>query len=450
MLVKNRIFILVVLCSCLYIFVHAQSNDQNTPKLNSPYSRLGIGDIYSDQMSFTAGMGGLTTAITDPFHANFENPAALGDLASTSFNFGLFGRYGNFSNDNPDFNTIENYGGNISELNLAFPIFNAINSVLDQRQRKVKWGMSIGIMPYSFRGYNILSNTRVDSVGAVQTSFKGKGGTYRIHWSNGIKYKNFNAGLTIGYFFGKNTSESFIEQTENAASNDLITIFNQSFSSLILRTGFQYRLELDKDLKDNKKNKKSILLGTNLNYGQSVAIRTDDLVYAEHFIDNSLDTISNVLEARSTGQIPMSISLGATYEVNNKMKLGVEITNTRWSKADGLGNGVELQDASRFALGWEYIPDYASYNKYWKQIRYRVGAFYEQDPRNPGEQLTTNGITLGFGFPIILPRQQTSFVNLSFAVGQTGQANLLQETYFKTTVGFTLNDNTWFFKRKFD
>jgi hypothetical protein len=73
------------------------------------------------------------------------------------------------------------------------------------------------------------------------------------------------------------------------------------------------------------------------------------------------------------------------------------------------------------------------------------------DPRTlDGAQSQFWGVTLGAGFPIILPRQQISFLNIAFEGGRLGVANVLEETYFKISFGFTLNDNSWFFKRKFN
>ena len=60
------------------------------------------------------------------------------------------------------------------------------------------------------------------------------------------------------------------------------------------------------------------------------------------------------------------------------------------------------------------------------------------------------GVTFGMGMPIILPRQGKSFINLGFEVGKQGFADSLEETFFKFNLGFTLNDDTWFFKRKFN
>jgi hypothetical protein len=80
-----------------------------------------------------------------------------------------------------------------------------------------------------------------------------------------------------------------------------------------------------------------------------------------------------------------------------------------------------------------------------------LGAFYENDPRTfNGDQLSKRGVTVGLGLPLTLPRQQTSFVNLAFEGGQFGLQDVITENYIKMTLGFTLNDNSWFFKRKFD
>jgi len=108
-----------------------------------------------------------------------------------------------------------------------------------------------------------------------------------------------------------------------------------------------------------------------------------------------------------------------------------------------------LEDTRRLAFGMEYIPDLFSYNNYWQRVRYRFGGYYRTDPRTVnGSQITDVGVTLGFGFPVILPRQQTSFINLALEGGSLGTTSALSELYIRMTLGFTLNDNSWFFKRK--
>jgi hypothetical protein len=59
-------------------------------------------------------------------------------------------------------------------------------------------------------------------------------------------------------------------------------------------------------------------------------------------------------------------------------------------------------------------------------------------------------LTLGLGLPLKLPRGMPSFMNLGFEAGQLSSSNSLNETYYKLNIGFTLNDNTWFYKQKFN
>ena len=104
-----------------------------------------------------------------------------------------------------------------------------------------------------------------------------------------------------------------------------------------------------------------------------------------------------------------------------------------------------------FRFGGELIPEYASYNKYSRRMSYRLGAFYGTDPRTVnGKSLLQYGFTMGLGLPIVVPRQTPSFVDLSLEVGRFGLKDALRETYIQITAGFSLNDNTWFYKRKFN
>src|SRR4030095_1261298 len=42
----------------------------------SPYSRYGIGDVYSDAFTHQTGMGGLGAGLSTPFNVNYINPAS--------------------------------------------------------------------------------------------------------------------------------------------------------------------------------------------------------------------------------------------------------------------------------------------------------------------------------------------------------------------------------------
>jgi hypothetical protein len=58
------------------------------------------------------------------------------------------------------------------------------------------------------------------------------------------------------------------------------------------------------------------------------------------------------------------------------------------------------------------------------------------------------GVSVGFGLPI---KRAATMIHFSVEAGKRGttSGNLIEENYFKCSVGFTLNDR-WFVKQKFD
>ncbi len=442
----NFIFCLIMLF--LSFNVNGQNaSDNNTPKLNSPYSKIGLGDIYSDYNPYTAGMGGLSVGMFDEAHTNIENPASLGTLTNTVFDVSIYGRIGEFSG-NAAAQKFDNLGGNISYMNLAFPLFNTLNEVLDQKEKPLRWGMSIGLVPYSIQGFNIASSFTRDDTGTIQGERNGRGGTYKLVWNNGFKYKKFNFGLGLGYFFGKKIEEGFYQNVDDDFFSDVYIENNRSYGGVTWRLGASYKIDIPS--KKETKHPQSLMLSTYFNGRNKLTIKDDNLLMSSHFINQLRDTTLNQIEVKSTEYLPQTFGFGVTYEMLNKLKIGVEYINTQWSNANSGRSEEAFKDTNRFALGMEYIPNIYSFNNYFSKIHYRIGFYNETDPRVTVDQLKTTAVTVGFGFPIILARQQMSFVNLSFAYGKSGIANELEENFFKTTLGFSLNDNTWFFKRKFD
>ncbi|MDO8368058.1 MAG: hypothetical protein Q7T20_14750, partial [Saprospiraceae bacterium] len=149
--------------------------------------------------------------------------------------------------------------------------------------------------------------------------------------------------------------------------------------------------------------------------------------------------------------LPATFSVGIQFVKANKFKLGAQFGLETWSGYQNEARPETFRNTISVSGGAEYIPDFSSYNKFMKRLRYRAGAYYRQDPRSVGAQdLNDIGFTLGVGLPVILPRQQTSFVNLALEIGKFGTDSPIEETYFRFTAGFTLNDNTWFYKRRFE
>jgi len=151
------------------------------------------------------------------------------------------------------------------------------------------------------------------------------------------------------------------------------------------------------------------------------------------------DTILSTNNVRGEATLPAAFGFGVVYKQANKLQLGINYDASAWSNYQNDAKQETFQDAWRVAVGGEYIPDFSSYNSFTKRIRYRLGVFYGQDHRSiGGEQIKQVGVTLGFGLPLVLPRQQVSFVNLAIELGQNGANTTIKETYGRLTVGFTL------------
>jgi hypothetical protein len=82
-------------------------------------------------------------------------------------------------------------------------------------------------------------------------------------------------------------------------------------------------------------------------------------------------------------------------------------------------------------------------------VEYRAGFFYQQDPRVlEDEQAFKYGVTIGAGMPFVFLRS-FSYLNLALEYGRAGTDTALKENYFRARLGFVLNDNQWFLKRRY-
>ncbi|GJM32339.1 MAG: membrane protein [Saprospiraceae bacterium] len=433
-----------------------ESNFTIRPKINSPLSRFGLGDGIDQFFAASSGMGGLSAAYNDGFHLNILNPASFAFLEATAFDVGLYGKYTSLeSNSQSD----SYWSGNLKYLALGFPLKNSINQALDRIQSPWKFGMGFSLVPYTTVGYDIAVTT-IDPDPAIDTLsnfLKGNGGTYRIYWTNAARYKGLSIGLNLGYQFGKITNSRLVnfDDVEQAYSTEFLD--DISIRGLVWNLGLQYRYNFKKlnDKGEKIPSGERITVGVYGNSDTRFNTNSNSYYHRDYFSypggGFNIDTILYQEGADLKGVLPAEVTFGIAYEKVNKFRLGADFSTNLWSHYENDIKKEALKDSWRFAFGGEYIPNIISYNHYYEKIRYRAGFFYGTDPRSLRDtQLSKYGITFGLGLPIIMPRQQTSFVDLSFEIGKQGAKDVLQETYVQMTVGFTLNDNSWFFKRKFN
>lgn len=414
------------------------------PKDNSPYSRLGIGEITNPTLS-AGGFAGLSAGYADALHINLQNPASLAWLNTATFEAGIYAEHANFKFGDQQSNT---WTGNLSHLALAFPIHNTLNDVLDKKKRKLRWGMSLALLPYSQIGYDIETTTAYPEVDTTVNTYQGTGGTNKFTWGNAVRYKNFSAGLNLGLMFGQLESTRSVRFLSLPNSYQDIFKDNIGVRGFVWSMGAQQLIQLEKKKTEEEMyTGKSLIVGA---YGNSATnFNTNSTVLRMGYnpVLGHRDTSVYEEDQKGSGKLPAEWTIGAMYQNPGKLRLGAEFSMGNWSEYENEAKPEVLFDSRRIAVGAEFIPDISSYNNYMKRIRYRAGFYHRTDPRL--DDLKQYALTVGFGLPVILPRQQTSFVNLSFEFGRFDTSDAIQENFVKMGLGFTLNDSSWFFKRKF-
>ncbi|MCC6412804.1 MAG: hypothetical protein IT270_14155 [Saprospiraceae bacterium] len=437
----------------LLVFVSATLYAQ--PKQNAPYSRYGLGNPINQYFSNQAGWGGMTAAFHDPHHLNIGNPASFAFLRTTVLDNGLYGKYSSYQSEQEK---LETWSGNLAYLALGFTLRSPINEVMDKAKSPWKYGMGFSLTPYTVVGYNVITRENISepAVDSVSSNYTGSGGTYRFTWSNAMRYKNTAAGINLGWQFG----ETVYENT-NVFSDSFPTFIN-TYRDQISVTGFVWKLGVQHDwaLKYAENDKdvalKFITFGLSGEGKHKMRTTSDVLRVRSRGVQsngqfNDPDTLLVADNVRRDLTIPASFSLGAMYTDLGKLRVGAEYTFTGGKAYSNEIRPETQRNASSVSAGVEFIPDILSYNNYFRRIRYRFGAYYRQDTRLVnGDGIDDTGLSVGFGFPLVLPRQQTSYINSSLEFGKVGAGTPIEETYFRITLGFTMNDNSWFFKRRFE
>jgi hypothetical protein len=432
------------------------------PKENDPYTIIGLGNIYTPNFAAVSAMPGLSATYHNRYRSNIVNPASGGWLDYVTFEAGGFYQFKQMVAPDASDNV---HLGNLSYLSLGIPLhnqFNKFNQRKDERKPYVL-AMNLSLTPYSLTGYDLenIDSTNTD-VGRVLSTFEGNGGTYKFLWNNSFRYRNLAVGGGIGYLFGKQSREhwDYFNDYDDEFRNRFID--EVSVGGFIWNAGLLYeyvlpqKKEYDEKGREIRKPKTRISLGA---YGHSKykANTTTDLRYERRqtlggFVNVDTLRISSNEEGSMT--LPAEFGVGIALSKDFKWRIGVDYSTTKWTGYENENSLGELGDETRIALGAEFIPDVTSLN-YGPRIRYRLGGFYRVDPRSVSDngQFSHKAVTFGVGLPLKSPESNktlVSFVDIGLEVGRYGDPDFVKETYFKLNLGFSLNDNRWFLKRKYN
>ncbi len=405
-------------------------------RVGSPYTRYGIGDIYSSSLVRNNSMGGLSYTLPYNNNLNFINPAGTSGIDSLTFllDFGINGGIRNYS--------IENPASSLSKTDFQ------LSHIIFGFQVQKWWKTCFGVMPYSNVGYAIKANDTLLNV-SKDYLYAGNGGVNRVLWNNSFTpVKNLNIGINASFLFGKIYQSNAIDFDDESGA--YLNIIEQN---IIRVNDFTFDAGLNYTININNKN--SLSIAGVYGYNSKLNSLRNTVIYNTLSTGSSavVDTIYQSNEEKGIISLPQKIGFGLGYNYNNKLFMGVDYTMQDWSNAQFFGVVDTLSNGSYLSFGTEYTPAGINGNayKYWQGVSYRAGVHFNQTyfKLSTGETpISDFGISFGLGLP--MKRSKTSF-NLSLQLGQRGtlENNLIKENYAIVGVSFSLAE-MWFVKSKFD
>ncbi len=428
---------------------------------NSPFTRYGLGEFYSNQHIISRSLGGLTAAYNDGLNnnvgqsINFGNPATYGNLYLVTFDLGLTIDTRTLTSRIP--------AGKFSTKYFV-PSYVSVGIPLNKTKGL---GLAFGLKPLSSINYSVDTRENI-GVDSLLTTYEGSGGMNQFFVGLGKKWKNLSLGFNTGYNFGRkeiNTRKTFLNDTISFYQSKSSTL--TSFSGVFLSGGLQYELSLAKRVHAETKTTNDYLLrfgftGTlsqNMSGLQDISKQT---YTTSTNGDIKIDSVSEQKDLKGKINLPSTYAAGITLHktqtntqgIFEMWSIGAEYTSTQWSKYRFYGQPDQLADSWEFKLGIQFCPDPSPTSGYWSNVNYRTGFTLGKDYLNAdGNGLKKVGVSLGAGLPVKKwsnYNRQYTYLNTAIQFGKRGSAvNNITESYVQFSLGISLSD-LWFIKRKYD
>lgn len=404
----------------------AQTQDFQTKanNENSPYSRFGIGEFRNGISPLMKGMGSISSAYSSPYSVNADNPASYASLLLTTYEGSLVGNSRTIQSGNDKFRSGM---ATINHISIGIPV--GKNA-----------GMSLGYTPVTNIYYRLSDTAVIPGYGKSVRTFAGDGSLNYAFLGLAGKYKGFSLGANFGYMFGSTVYASLIESIDTVNVNDARFSKVLRTGGIYWKAGAQYETRL----------KKSMYLRSGVTMAMNQGINTSMDEYWVSYNFSGGDTSFSSLGQEGKLTMPLMYSAGIHLLDSNKWMVGLDFSGMSWSNYSGFGRTDSVGDMSyRMALGGEYTPDAGSIRKYFNRVTYRLGVYYGQDYvylRNT--PINYYAVTFGFSLPF---KRSFDRIHTAFEIGQRGNETngLLKESFFRCTVGISLNDK-WFIKRRYD
>ncbi|GAB3007007.1 hypothetical protein [uncultured Cyclobacterium sp.] len=431
-MLKNKIHVATLILFMGCFAIHHISYGQFS---SSTYSSLGIGVFNNSGLTQNQGMGGMGVSFGNSYSVNHVNPAvsvkngAFGFQAA--FNYNKLTAATELSSEDLD-------GGGLSYVAMSFPLIPR------------KFTMGIGLNQLTGVDYNITVNSPVVNTDLISNNtIVGTGGLSQVYLQSGFQvYKNLSLGVEGAYTFGstiRTNQLNLLDADLNAVGISSEYYERLTFSDVVFKGGIYYAQPLG--------NQQYLNVGAiyqvfgNVN-GSEFAKMAES---GQASIPNS---VGDVIADNISGSvfIPAKLGYGVTYEKINKFAVGVEAQFQDFSTYQAFNassSSENMGKAYKISIGGQYIPNAFSLESLLSRSTIRAGIEYERLPF----QVNQNNVDdIGINFGTSIPIYSLSLLNLALKAGTRGTVNdgLVRENYIKVSLGLSINDNSWFYKKVFE
>lgn len=407
---------LVVFCFLLLI---SNSFGQS----NSVYTRSGFGDLEYGYSAKMVGIGNIGSTQLDPDHLLTTNPASWSVLSRTRIEFAI-GYRGALISDNLQ----SNYTSETDFKGFTFGI---------PVSREYGVGVVAGLLPYSRISYSAeeVYPSTDDIIPSYKIFYEGKGGLSKIFLGSSFFLPlGFSAGVTLDYYFGNQNYVSTIKFDDPR-------YINTAYENIRRSTGFGTTLGL---ISSNLAREFRISEFTDLRFGFSYNyvgnLDTDSI-----FTQTSLFLVDTVTISKAEMKIPARFTGGISFALDESYNFNLDYMFQPMSKYSFNSQpDVNLKDASKYSLGFEFRPKKVVGMTTMEQIMWRFGLSYEQTQYVfNGNDINQFSVFGGLSYPLGV--DNTIDFAVEYSNRGTQENNLLQENAIKIYLGLSFGE-LWFLR----
>lgn len=404
----------------------------------SPYSAYGLGDLVPTGQATQAMVAGTGLAITEPFSLIPGNPASYASLVRPVFE-GSFSLRSTYTSSTDASNA--QLDGQFTGFSVGVPFAQG------------KWGLGIGLAPYTEVGYSTSSADEIEG-DPVTYTYSGSGGLDRAFLGLGtVLYQQQadsvgNAGMRLSFGADFNFLFGSIEQTREAVrSYDGGFSNTRAFSSLFLSaptagTSLIWQGDLTKKRHRDDDNWRwsiglSATLPANFNAEYSNLVSSYTVLSG---IESQRDTIEQSDKTKGHVEVPFRAGAGIGVQ-NRRWAFSVEMQQQDWSAINVAVPGYvwdsPLRGAATYAAAARFRPGLEG-NVFQRSV-YRMGIRQRVAPQEVrGTELVEQALSLGISIPLNAV-QTNSWLHVGGEFGQRGTTDggLLRERHAALWIGLT-------------